>query len=105
MKLPGIGEHVALGHVLVHALSGLLAVSEAYPELAADRQFSTLQAELVLTEDRIQAARRLFNRNVRDYNTRVEQVPTNLVAKLGGFVRADYVEIEAVAAEVPAVSL
>jgi LemA protein len=78
---------------------------EAYPELAADRQFSTLQAELVLTEDRIQAARRLFNRNVRDYNTRVESLPSNVVARLGGFERARYFEIDPVAASAPAVTL
>ena len=92
-------------NVLVGALSRLMAVSEAYPELKADAQFADLQHQLVITEDRIQAARRLFNRNVRDYNTRVEQVPSNLVAKLSGFERAAYVEIEAVAAELPAVSL
>ena len=86
---------------LVGALSRQMAVTEAYPELKADERFADLQHELVITEDRIQAARRLFNRNVRDYNTRVESVPSNLVARLGGFERADYVEIDPVAAQVP----
>jgi LemA protein len=92
-------------NVLVGALSRLMAVSEAYPELKADKQFADLQHQLVITEDRIQAARRLFNRNVRDYNTRVESIPTNVVARMGGFERAAYVEIEAIAAEVPSAAL
>ena len=102
----GSPEHQADSeNVLVGALSRLLAVTEAYPELKADKHFADLQLQLVITEDRIQAARRLFNRNVRDYNTRVEQVPSNLVAKVGGFERHDYVEIEPVATQVPAVAL
>lgn len=92
-------------NVLVGALGRLLAVSEAYPQLRADEHFLELQGELVVTEDRIQAARRLFNRNVRDFNTRVESVPSNVVARLFGFDRADYFEIEPVAAQVPEVSL
>jgi LemA protein len=102
----GSPDHqAATENVLVQALSGLLAVSEAYPDLEADTQFTELQRQLALTEDRIQAARRLFNRNVRDYNTRVESVPSNLVARLGGFERADYFEIDPVATQVPAVAL
>ena len=80
--------------VLVHSLRSLLAVSEAYPDLQADQHFLELQAELAVTEDRIQAARRLFNGNVRDYNQRVESVPSNLIATLGGFRRHDYFELE-----------
>lgn len=102
----GPPEHQADSeNVLVGALSRLLAVTEAYPELMADEHFAELQHQLVITEDRIQAARRLFNRNVRDYNTRVEQIPSNLVARLGGFERHDYVEIDPVRAEVPTVSI
>jgi LemA protein len=92
-------------NLLVGALRRLMVVSEAYPDLRADEQFADLQHQLVITEDRIQAARRVFNRNVRDYNTRIETIPTNLVARLGGFEPADYVEIDAVAGEVPAVRL
>ena len=80
--------------VLVQSLRSLLAVSEAYPDLQADRHFLALQEELVTTEDRIQAARRLFNGNVRDYNQRVETVPSNLVAMVGGFRRRDYFDLE-----------
>ena len=80
--------------VLVDSLRSLLAVSEAYPDLKADEQFLVLQQELSITEDRIQAARRLFNGNVRDYNQRVESVPSNLSAAVGGFERRDYFELE-----------
>jgi LemA protein len=80
--------------VLVHSLRSLLAVSEAYPDLQADEHFLELQAELANTEDRIQAARRLFNGNVRDYNQRVQSVPSNLIATLGGFRRRAYFEVE-----------
>jgi LemA protein len=78
---------------LVHSLRSLLALSEAYPDLKADQQFLELQQELAITEDRIQAARRLFNGNVRDYNQRIESLPSNLIAALGGFKRRDYFEL------------
>jgi LemA protein len=98
------GHQADSENVLVGALSRLMAVTEAYPQLRADERFADLQHQLVITEDRIQAARRLFNRNVRDYNTRVEQIPSTIVARLGGFERHDYVEIDPVQAEVPAVT-
>jgi LemA protein len=81
--------------VLVHSLKSLLALAEAYPDLKADAHFLELQEELAITEDRIQAARRLFNGNVRDYNQRVESVPSNLVAMAAGFRRHGYFEIDA----------
>lgn len=81
-------------NVLVGALRGLLAVSEAYPQLLANEHFAELQDELVITENRIQAARRIFNGNVRDYNTRVQSVPSNLVARLCGFRERTYFEVE-----------
>jgi LemA protein len=80
---------------LVRSLRSLLALSEAYPDLKADAHFLELQQELAITEDRIQAARRLFNGNVREYNQRVESVPSNLVALLAGFRRHDYFELDA----------
>ncbi len=88
-------------NALVDGLRQLLAVAEAYPELRADQHFGELQRELAATENRIQAARRIFNGNVRDLNRRVEQVPSNLVAKLGGFHRAEYFPINDAAREVP----
>lgn len=90
----GAHEHEGAENVLTEGLRHLLAVSEAYPELVASRHFLELQRELVTTEDRIQAARRLFNGNVRDHNRRVEQIPSMLIARIGGFDQHDYFEVE-----------
>jgi LemA protein len=70
---------------LVDALKQLLVVVENYPQLKADQNFLKLQTELVNTEDRIQAARRFYNGNVRDYRNKCETFPSNLVANLLGF--------------------
>jgi LemA protein len=104
----GTPEHQAgTENVLVGALRSLFAVAEAYPDLKADERFGDLQRELVRTEDRIQAARRLYNNNVRDYNRRVEAIPTNLVAALFGFRHEPYFEIDSAMREAgaPAVDL
>jgi len=79
---------------LTGSLRTLFAVSEGYPELRASDHFLALQHELAITEDRIQAARRFYNANVRDLNTRVEQVPSNVVAGLFHFAPADCFEID-----------
>lgn len=80
---------------LVHALKSLFAVAENYPQLKANQNFLNLQQSLVDTEDRIQAARRFYNANVRDYNTRCQTVPSVFVANAFGFQTADFFEIEA----------
>jgi LemA protein len=81
-------------NILVGALKQLFAVAESYPDLKANEQFLNLQRELVNTEDRIQAARRFYNNNVRDLNRRVESIPSNIVASVFKFKRADYFEVE-----------
>ena len=91
-------------NVLVDGLKQLFAVTEGYPELKADQHFLDLQRELAATENRIQAARRIYNGNVRDMNTRIDQVPSNLVAKAGGFRRAEYFQIDEAEKAVPAVN-
>ena len=75
-------------------LKSLFAVVENYPDLKASPHFLKLQDELANTEDRIQAARRFYNANVRDLNTRVEVIPSNIVASLFGFQEEEYFEIE-----------
>ena len=75
-------------------LKSLFAVVEKYPDLKASAHFMQLQQELVRTEDRIQSARRFYNGNVRDYNIRVQSVPSNIIASIGGFKRHDFFEIE-----------
>lgn len=71
----------------------LFAVAEAYPTLKADAHFLALQQELANTEDRIAAARRFFNGNVRDLNQLCDQFPTCLIASAFGFQRATYFEL------------
>jgi len=82
----------------------LVAVAESYPDLKASGNFVALQNELANTEDRIQRARRFYNANVRDLNTRIEVIPSNIIANLFGFQKREYFEIDdAVQREAPAV--
>ena len=75
------------------ALTDVLARVEAYPDLKASQSFLDLQDELTNTEDRIAAARRFYNGNVRAYNTRVATFPSNLVAAMFGFEAREFFEI------------
>lgn len=88
------------------AVATVMVRAEAYPELKASANFLQLQGELTNTEDRIAAARRFFNGNVRAYNTRVATFPSNLIASAFGFRRRDFFELTDPAARaVPAVDL
>ena len=75
---------------LSSALSRLLVVSERYPDLKTNQNFSNLQAELSGTENRISTARRDFNEVVQDYNTRVLKFPTVFIARMMGFTERGY---------------
>lgn len=85
-------------NVLVKELRSLFVLSEGYPELKASGNFLELQKELSNTEDRIQASRRFYNGNVRDFNTRIEVFPSNIIASFFRFVQAEFFEIEEVSA-------
>jgi LemA protein len=76
------------------ALKSLFAVAENYPQLKASENFQKLQDELTDTENKIQAARRFYNNNVKDFNTKQEVFPVNLVAKTLGFKMAEFFELE-----------
>lgn len=76
------------------ALSRLLAVVEAYPELKANQNFLQLQNELSDTENKIQAARRFYNTNVRDLNTSIQSFPTNIIASIFHFSKMDFFQTE-----------
>ncbi len=82
---------------LVRGVVQVLALAENYPDLKADAHFLELQRELVNTEDRIQAARRFYNANVRDLNNRVEMFPSSLVAGMFSVRREDFFEVESLA--------
>jgi LemA protein len=86
----GIADKAQAENQLAGALKSLFAVSEAYPDLKANQGFQQLQSELVDTEDKIQAARRFYNGNVRDYNTKLQVFPTSLFASTFGFTARDF---------------
>jgi len=86
---------------LAGALKTLFAVAENYPDLKASGNFLELQRELRDTEDKIQAARRFYNTNVRDLNIKVESFPANIVANLFRFAKMNFFEIEEAAAREP----
>lgn len=90
--------------MLSQALGRLFAVAEAYPNLKANENFLALQQELTSTEDRIASGRRYYNANVRELNTKVETVPSNIVAGLANIGRAEYFESEGAEREVPNVT-
>ena len=89
---------------LVRTLQAFFARVEAYPELKADAQFLRLHAELVNTEDRIQAARRFYNGNVRDYQTKCEAFPSSIVAKMFSFAPMAFFNVEPAIREAPRVA-
>lgn len=86
---------------LSSTLKTLFAVAENYPQLRASENFVELQRELRDTEDKVQAARRFYNTNVRDLNIKIESFPANVVASIFRFAKMDFFEIEAAAAREP----
>ena len=87
-------EQAAAEGPLVAALRQLMLVVENYPDLKANQNFLQLQAELSNTEDRLQTARRFYNANVRDYNQRVKQFPSVIVANMFDFEEEEFFEVE-----------
>jgi LemA protein len=79
------------------ALKSLFAVAESYPQLQASQEFTELQNSLNSIEDNIQNARRYYNAVVRDYNTRVQSFPTNILAGMFGFQTKQFFELESAA--------
>ena len=87
--------------MLVDALKQMFVVVENYPQLKADEHFLKLQKELTNTEDRIQAARRFYNGNVRDYRNQCESFPSNIIAGGFGFKPIEFFSVPPVVGEVP----
>jgi len=81
-------------NMLSGTLKSLFAVAENYPDLKANENFLELQRELTDTEDKIQAARRFYNGNVRDFNTKIQVFPNNLIAGALNFTKRDFFEAE-----------
>ena len=87
-------EKAKAENFLSSTLKTLFAVSENYPELKASTNFLELQRELRDTEDKVQAARRFYNGNVRDLNIKIETFPAKIIASMFGFKKMDLFEIE-----------
>jgi LemA protein len=86
---------------LVDALKQMLVVVESYPQLKADQHYLKLQHELVNTENRIQAARRFYNGNVRDYRNKCESFPSSIIAGMFGFQPHEFFTVAPSMREVP----
>jgi len=94
MSAQGVEGKAQAENALAGTLKTLFAVSENYPDLKASANFVELQRELRDTEDKVQAARRFYNGNVRDLNIKVESVPSNIVAKLFGIKKMELFELK-----------
>ena len=88
------GQAAEAEGLLTQALRGLYAVAEGYPDLKANQNFLSLQHTIADTEGVIAGARQGYNASVRDLNTRIESVPTSLLASTFGFTRREFFEIE-----------
>ncbi len=96
-------ERAQAENMLTGALKSLFALSEAYPQLQAAENFRDLQGTLEELETTIQQARRYYNAVVRDFNTKIAQVPSNVVARAFGFRPREFFEIAEGEREVPRV--
>lgn len=93
MNAGTLGDKAAAENMLSGALKSLFAVAEAYPDLKANVNFLELQRELSDTENKIQAARRFYNTNVRDLNTGIESFPGNIIANTFKFGKREFFDI------------
>jgi len=93
MQATGAEAKAKAENALTNTLKSLFAVAENYPELRASENFAKLQDELSDTENKIQASRRFYNGNARDFNIKMEVFPNNIVAKMLGFAKFEFFEI------------
>ena len=104
MKAEKVGEKAQLEGALSRSLANIMAVAEGYPDLKANQNFLDLQGQLAKIEDEIQLARRYYNGTVRNLNIKIESFPSNIVANMFHFTKAEFFEIEDAAdREVPKV--
>lgn len=97
----GMAGKAQAENMLSDALKSLFAVAEAYPDLKANQNFLELQRELSDTENKIQAARRFYNTNVRDLNIGIESFPGNIIANMFNFAKKEFFELNDEAARNP----
>ncbi len=94
MQATGTEAKAEAENQLSQTLKSIFALSENYPELKANQNFLQLQDELSDTENKIQAARRFYNGNVRDFNTKIQVFPNNMIAKQLGFKNYDFFQAD-----------
>jgi LemA protein len=94
MNAQGVQETAQAENMFEQALKSLFAVAEAYPQLRATENFQQLQTELTDTEDKIMAARRFYNGSARDLNIKIDTFPSNMIAKMFGFKKREFFEVE-----------
>jgi LemA protein len=94
MRASGPAQTAQAESMFRDTLTRLFAVAEAYPDLKANQNFLQLQTQLKDLEDGIESARRYYNAVVRDFNTAVEQFPSNLIASRFNFAPKDFFELE-----------
>lgn len=94
MSAESPNEKATNENFLQSALKDLFALSESYPDLKANQNFLDLQGQLSEIEEKIQLARRYYNAVVRDLNTKIESVPSNVIAGIFGFTKREYFELE-----------
>ncbi|MDF2461045.1 MAG: rane protein [Candidatus Saccharibacteria bacterium] len=94
MDATGLQDKAKSENMLTDTLKSLFAVAEQYPDLKANQNFLHLQQELVDTEDKIQASRRFYNGGVRDYNSKLQVFPTNLIGQMLGFTNRDFFDVD-----------
>ncbi|MEK9152179.1 MAG: LemA family protein [Patescibacteria group bacterium] len=93
MGATSMADRAQAENQLSQTLKSLFAITENYPDLKASQNFMQLQDDLKDTEDKIQAARRFYNANVRDFNTKIQVFPNNMVAARMNFKKYDFFEI------------
>lgn len=89
----GMVEQAKAQNMITDALKSVFALSEAYPDLKANQNYLELQRELSDTEDKIQAARRFYNGNVRDLNTAILAFPGNIIANMFHFEKMEFFDL------------
>jgi LemA protein len=94
MQAQGVAESAKAEGQLSEALSKFMLVVENYPDLKASQNFLALQEELTTTENKVGFARQFYNDQVQQFNTRIESVPTNILANMFGFKQSEFFEIQ-----------
>lgn len=96
-----VAEKEEADNMVSSALKSIFAIAEAYPQLRAVESFTKLQDELSDTENKIQAARRFYNGNVRDLNIKIEMFPSNIFANIFKFTKREFFQVENEAEKAP----